>query len=50
MKAWDVQIIFKIGDSSEYVFEGSQEEARQDAYLSSPLGNIRNVIVTEKEE
>jgi hypothetical protein len=45
MKEWEVTIIWKDGRESSYVYEGNKEEARCDAYLSSPQGEIRNVIV-----
>lgn len=45
MKEWEVTIKWKNGTESIYVYEGKKEEARLDAYLSSPQGDIRNVIV-----
>ncbi|WP_168735874.1 hypothetical protein [Cohnella fermenti] len=42
---WEVTIRWKNGSESVYVFQGNREEARRDAYLGSPQGDIRNVIV-----
>lgn len=42
---WEVTIKWKDGTESWYVYEGKKEDARRDAYLSSPQGDIRNVIV-----
>lgn len=42
---WEVTIKWKDGTQSCYVYEGKKEDARRDAYLSSPQGDIRNVIV-----
>lgn len=49
-KNWNVIINFKNGDQTEYIYQGSREEARTDAYLSCPYSSIKNVIVTEREE
>jgi len=45
MREWEVTIKWKDGTESEYVYEGTKEEARLDAYLSSAQGDIRNVTV-----
>lgn len=47
---WDVTIVFKNGEKSEYIFFGTPSEARTDAYASFPRGDIANVIVKEHEK
>lgn len=45
-KEWVVTVKFKYREEDTvYIFEGHQEEARRDAYLSYPQGSLRNVIV-----
>lgn len=50
MQEWEVTIQWKDGRESSYVYEGNKEEARRDAYLSSPQGEIKNVIVKPNQE
>lgn len=45
-KEWDVTVHFKHKEeTSDYIFVGLREEARQNAYLSFPAGSILKVIV-----
>lgn len=49
-KSWNVIVYLKNGQESEYNFEGRYEEARQDAYLSFPLGDVQRVSIKPKGE
>lgn len=47
---WDVKVTLKSGRTSEYVYEGKREDARMDAYLVFPRGEIAQVEVNESTE
>ena len=48
--SWTVYIHLKNGTVVDYVYEGGKEEARTDAYLSFPRGDIQKVIVQEYQD
>lgn len=50
MKSWEVIVTLKNGHVAEYGFVGTENHARQDAYLSFPQGEISSVRVTEEEQ
>lgn len=49
-KSWNVIVYLKSGKESEYCFEGRYDEARNDAYLSFPKGDIQRVSIKPEVE